>query len=84
MTKPNITPEQALLLCRLIPQGNVVGVDAKGKIVYTETKLSAAMDLLGMHRMSTWDTETRKWSSALVVAMLRDWANALETLNAQI
>ena len=84
MTISNITPEQALLLCRLIPQGNVVGVDAKGKIVYTETKLSEAMDLLGMHRHSNWDAGKGKWSSALVVAMLRDWANALETLNAQI
>ena len=68
-----ITPTQARLLCDLIGMGNEVGVNENGDIVYAGTRLSNALDILDMD----WDVVYAE----PVVAMLRDWADALEKLN---
>ena len=81
MTTPKITPTQAMQLVRLIPIGREVGVDNEGNIVYASTELSTAMQVLGMHWQGNWDSRTSTWKTVPVVAMLRDWADALEKLN---
>ena len=76
-----ITPIQAAYLCRLIEAGREIGVDSEGDIVFANTKLSEAMDVLGMRRHINWDG--KKWEFDSAVAMLRDWADALEKINDQ-
>ena len=79
MTTTNITPAQARRLCNLIDIGHEIGMGSDGEIVYALTKLSQAMTLLEMD----WslDFSGKQWNTAPVVAMLRDWADALEKLN---
>ena len=79
MTTTNITPEQAKRLCHLIQTGHEIGVDSDGNIAYALTKLSQAMTLLGMDWSLNWSS--KQWKTEPVVAMLRDWADALEKLN---
>ena len=46
----NITPVQAKRLCDLIGIGHEIAADSNGNIVYANTKLGDAMQLLGL----TW------------------------------
>ena len=80
MQTPNITPSQAMLLISLIPIGHEVGVDSNGDMVFAKTKLSEAMETLGLEWRLTW-ADKKRWEVEPVVAMLRDWSNALEKLN---
>lgn len=75
----NITPTQARRLCQLIDSGPVISLDSNDNITYSETRLSDAMEMLGMdYRLKGGGS---KWITEPVVAMLRDWANALEKSN---
>ena len=81
MTTTNITPHQAKRLCDLIGIGHEIAADSNGDIVYADTKLGDALDILGLHSKLVWHGTPAKWQVEPVVAMLRDWADALERLN---
>ena len=74
-----ITSTQAAHLLSLIGVGHELGPDGDGNIVYGGTKLGDAMHILDMRSKLVWNGQ--KWLNEQAVQMLRDWADAVESLN---